>query len=204
MHILLFDNHDSFTWNLAHDLERAGAEVSVFRAGDVSRSVYSSNTNLRDFISGFDGVVLSPGPGMPSEAPMLMEILGTAIDQKKPILGVCLGLQAIVEHFGGELSNMDEVKHGRVTKVVWSEDGDEGKGLFKDLKSPFDVGLYHSWVTLEEELPEVLKIEARSEQGFIMALRHDSLPISGLQFHPESILTPDGRVILSNWLSELA
>jgi anthranilate/para-aminobenzoate synthase component II len=99
---------------------------------------------------------------------------------------------------------MDEVKHGRVTKVVWSEDGDEGKGLFKDLKSPFDVGLYHSWVTLEEELPEVLKIEARSEQGFIMALRHDSLPISGLQFHPESILTPDGRVILSNWLSELA
>ncbi|PCJ80167.1 MAG: aminodeoxychorismate/anthranilate synthase component II [Bacteroidetes bacterium] len=203
MHILLFDNHDSFTWNLAHDLERAGVMVSVLRAEELNRKVAKLNSTVSNFISEFDGVVISPGPGMPNESPMLMELLEIAINLRKPILGICLGLQAIVEHFGGELINMDEVMHGRTTKVVWSGKVNERRGLFENVKSPCVVGLYHSWVCVEDKMPIVLNIEARSEQGFIMALRHKSLPISGLQFHPESILTPDGRVMLNNWLNEI-
>ncbi len=156
---------------------------------------------LRAFLSQFVAVVLSPGAGMPAEAPMLMAVLDFCVKNKKPVLGVCLGFQAIVEYFGGELENMREVLHGRVGRMILSEQYDKKNGLFKNVQFPCEVAHYHSWVAKEESLPQVLMVEARTEQGMILALRHKSLPISGFQFHPESILTPDGRVMLSNWLN---
>ena len=197
MHILLFDNHDSFTWNLSHDLERAGADVMVARAEELP----VDEKELRAFLSQFVAVVLSPGAGMPAEAPMLMAVLDFCIKNKKPVLGVCLGFQAIVEYFGGELENMREVLHGRVGRMILSEQYDKKNGLFENVQFPCEVAHYHSWVAKEEAFPQVLMVEARTEQGMILALRHKSLPISGFQFHPESVLTPDGRVMLSNWLN---
>jgi anthranilate synthase component 2 len=197
MHILLFDNHDSFTWNLSHDLERAGADVMVARAEELP----VDEKEQRAFLSQFVAVVLSPGAGMPAEAPMLMALLDFCVKNKMPVLGVCLGFQAIVEYFGGELENMREVLHGRVGRMILSEQYDKKNGLFENVQFPCEVAHYHSWVAKEETLPQVLMVEARTEQGMILALRHKSLPISGFQFHPESVLTPDGRVMLSNWLN---
>ena len=199
MRILLFDNHDSFTWNLSHDLERAGADVMVVRAEELP----FDEAERIAFLSQFLAVVLSPGSGMPSEAPMLMAVLDFYVKNKKPVLGVCLGFQAIVEYFGGELENMREVLHGRVGRMVLSEQYDLNHGLFENINFPCEVAHYHSWVAKEDAFPQVLMVEARTEQGMIMALRHKSLPISGFQFHPESVLTPDGRVMLNNWLKEL-
>ena len=199
MHILLFDNHDSFTWNLSHDLERAGADVMVARAEELP----VDGKEQREFLSQFVAVVLSPGAGMPADAPMLMAVLDFFVKNKKPVLGVCLGFQAIVEYFGGELENMREVLHGRVGRMILSEQYDKKNGLFENVQFPCEVAHYHSWVAKEETLPQVLMVEARTEQGMILALRHKSLPISGFQFHPESVLTPDGRVMLSNWLNAL-
>ena len=197
MHILLFDNHDSFTWNLSHDLERAGADVMVARAEELP----VDEKEQRAFLSQFVAVVLSPGAGMPAEAPMLMAVLDFCVKNKKPVLGVCLGFQAIVEYFGGELENMREVLHGRVGRMILSEQYDKKNGLFENVQFPCEVAHYHSWFAKEGSLPQVLMVEARTEQGMILALRHKSLPISGFQFHPESVLTPDGRVMLSNWLN---
>lgn len=199
MRILLFDNHDSFTWNLSHDLERAGADVLVVRAEELP----FDEAERSAFLSQFMAVVLSPGSGMPSEAPMLMELLDVCVLKKKPVLGVCLGLQAIVEYFGGELENMRDVLHGRVGRMILSEEYDPKHGLFEGVNLPCEVAHYHSWFAKEDAFPQVLMVEARTEQGMIMALRHKSLPISGFQFHPESVLTPDGRVMLSNWLNAL-
>jgi len=199
MHILLFDNHDSFTWNLSHDLERAGADVMVARAEELP----VDEKEQRAFLSQFVAVVLSPGAGMPAEAPMLMALLDFCVKNKMPVLGVCLGFQAIVEYFGGELENMREVLHGRVGRMILSEQYDKKNGLFENVQFPCEVAHYHSWVAKEEAFPQVLMVEARTEQGMILALRHKSLPISGFQFHPESVLTPDGRVMLSNWLNAL-
>lgn len=199
MHILLFDNHDSFTWNLAHDLEIGGANVTVVRADELP----IDRNELSDFVAGFVAVVLSPGAGMPTQAPMLMEVLDICIVNQTPVLGVCLGLQAIVEHFGGDLENMSEVLHGRVGIMVLSKEYEKQNGIFENVQFPCEVGHYHSWIAKEETLPKVLMVEARSEQGMIMAVRHKSLPISGFQFHPESVLTPDGRVMLNNWLNSL-
>jgi anthranilate synthase/aminodeoxychorismate synthase-like glutamine amidotransferase len=195
--ILLFDNQDSFTWNLSHDLERLseGLDVVVKTALELPPA-----SELSDFINSHDAVILSPGPGMPAEAPMLMEVLDIAIECSKPVLGICLGLQAIVEHFGGELENLEHVLHGRTTEMIWVGEGDP-YGVFENIKFPCIVGHYHSWVARDEEFPDkVLKIEARNQQGLIMAISHRTLPVSGFQFHPESILTPDGRDMLANWL----
>jgi len=199
MHILLFDNHDSFTWNLSHDLERAGADVMVARAEELP----VDKKEQREFLSQFVAVVLSPGAGVPAEAPMLMAVLDFFVKNKKPVLGVCLGFQAIVEYFGGELENMREVLHGRVGRMVLSEQYDMKNGLFENVQFPCEVAHYHSWVAKEGSLPQVLMVEARTEQGMILALRHKSLPISGFQFHPESVLTPDGRVMLNNWIQSI-
>ena len=199
MHILLFDNHDSFTWNLSHDLERAGADVMVARAEELP----VDKKEQREFLSQFVAVVLSPGAGVPAEAPMLMAVLDFCVKNKKPVLGVCLGFQAIVEYFGGELENMREVLHGRVSRMVLSEQYDMKNGLFENVQFPCEVAHYHSWVAKEGSLPQVLMVEARTEQGMILALRHKSLPISGFQFHPESVLTPDGRVMLNNWIQSI-
>ena len=197
MRILLFDNHDSFTWNLAHEIESVdlGTDVVVVRAEDMTEV-----ESISKFISGFDSVVLSPGPGMPAEAPLLMEVLDIAIECSKPVLGVCLGFQAIVEYFGGDLVNLEEVLHGRSTQINWVGDG-EPSGVFAGIDFPCQVGHYHSWVASEDEFPEALIVEAQNDQGIIMAIRHVSLPVLCFQFHPESILTPDGRNILQTWLT---
>ena len=199
MRILLFDNHDSFTWNLAHEIERVDQSVVV----EVKTAEQLPSINeVPELIKGYDAVVLSPGPGMPVEAEMLMEVLDISIEEGKPVLGICLGLQAIVEHFGGELDNLEEVLHGRVTQMVWVGEGDP-QGVFSMVEFPCTVGHYHSWVANEETLPEVLKVETSNEEGMIMAICHRTLPIRGFQFHPESILTPDGRAMLLAWLKEI-
>lgn len=199
MRILLFDNHDSFTWNLAHEIERVDQSVVV----EVKTAEQLPSINeVPELIKGYDAVVLSPGPGMPVEAEMLMEVLDISIEEGKPVLGICLGLQAIVEHFGGELDNLEEVLHGRVTQMVWVGEGDP-QGVFSMVEFPCTVGHYHSWVANEETLPEVLKVETSNEEGMIMAICHRTLPITGFQFHPESILTPDGRAMLLAWLKEI-
>ncbi|MGY8917295.1 MAG: anthranilate synthase component II [Flavobacteriales bacterium] len=189
MNILLFDNHDSFTWNLFHDLERAGANVDVFRFNEL-------DSNIKSMISKYDAVVLSPGPGMPSEAPMLMEVLSESIKLSKPVLGVCLGFQAIVEFFSGRLENMSEVLHGRVGKMVILETAE----VFANIASGCEVGHYHSWCAEVGSIPTELSVIGESESGITLAISHKTLPIVGFQFHPESILTPDGRKMLENWV----
>ena len=197
MRILLLDNHDSFTWNLAHDLERFDAEVTVVR---------EVNTPL----DGFDGVVLSPGPGLPSEHPQLIELVAQCIECAVPMLGVCLGMQAIVEHFGGRLRNLAAPLHGVARRL-------EVVGDCPVLGGEADeVGHYHSWVADENTWPDVLEVTARERQDekseesgesgnedMILAMRHRSLPVYGVQFHPESVLTPGGRAMLGRWLADV-
>jgi anthranilate synthase component 2 len=192
MNVLLFDNHDSFSWNLSHDLERAGANVVVVRPDALK-------IEIDKVLEPFDAIVLSPGPGMPSDAPGLMDVLASAVKLRKPILGVCLGLQAIVEFFGGELENMNEVLHGRVGVLEIVENCD----IFENINSGCEVGHYHSWCALEASLPSDLSVLARSDSKIILAISHKTLPIVGLQFHPESILTTDGRLMLKNWVNSI-
>jgi|TARA_B110000914_G_scaffold108295_1_gene94872 anthranilate synthase/aminodeoxychorismate synthase-like glutamine amidotransferase len=192
MHVLLFDNHDSFSWNLSHDLERAGANVVVVRPEELK-------IEIDKVLEPFDAIVLSPGPGMPSDAPGLMDVLASAVKLDKPILGVCLGLQAIVEFFGGELENMNEVLHGRVGVLEIVEPCD----IFENIHSGCEVGHYHSWCAVEASLPSDLSVLARSNTKIILAISHKSRPIVGLQFHPESILTTEGRLMLKNWVNSI-
>ena len=192
MNVLLFDNHDSFSWNLSHDLERAGASVEVVRPEALA-------IDIEKQLIPFDAIVLSPGPGMPSDAPGLMDVLASAIKLRKPILGVCLGLQAIVEYFGGELENMNEVLHGRVGVLEIVENCD----IFEKINSGCEVGHYHSWCAVEASLPSELSVIARSDSKIILAISHKTMPIVGLQFHPESILTNDGRLMLKNWVNSI-
>ena len=192
MHVLLFDNHDSFSWNLSHDLERAGANVVVVRPEELK-------IEIDKVLEPFDAIVLSPGPGMPSDAPGLMDVLASAVKLDKPILGVCLGLQAIVELFGGELENMTEVLHGRVGVLEIVEPCD----IFENIHSGCEVGHYHSWCAVEASLPSDLSVLARSNTKIILAISHKSRPIVGLQFHPESILTTEGRLMLKNWVNSI-
>ena len=167
--IIIIDNYDSFTYNLSHLLKELGADVKVFRNDQFELSALNE----------FDGIVLSPGPGIPSEAGLLLDVIRTYAG-KKPILGVCLGHQAIGEVFGGKLENLSDVFHGVATEAM---------------------GRYHSWVVSTDNFPACLEITALSDEGQIMALRHREYDIHGIQFHPESVLTPDGRTILQNWLT---
>lgn len=145
----------------------------------------------------FSHIVLSPGPGLPNESGNLMKIIERQID-KKPILGICLGMQAIAEHFGGQLFNQPQVKHGITTEINTSGEA----MLFKNTPRKFMVGLYHSWAVETESLPESLWVTAKSADGIIMALEHQSLSVCGVQFHPESILTEYGKVLLENWVNQ--
>mgnify|MGYP003305597926 FL=1 len=148
----------------------------------------------------FDGLVLSPGPGVPDEAGQLMRIIPIAAAHSVPTLGVCLGMQAIAEHFGGTLRNLDEVLHGQashLTELV-------AEGVLAGLQPPGQIGHYHSWVVDEAELPANLEMTARNAAGLPMAMRHRTLPLEAVQFHPESVLTPDGKTLLSNWLRGVA
>lgn len=185
MRIVIIDNYDSFTYNLAHLVKELGAEVTVYRNDQFELSQLEL----------FSKIILSPGPGIPSEAGLLLDVIKTYAG-KKPILGVCLGHQAIGEVFGGKLENLSDVFHGVATEGT-QFGNDE---LFSRLPNRITMGRYHSWVVSKEGFPDCLEITAESDEGQIMALKHKTLNIRGIQFHPESVLTPDGRQMLQNWL----
>lgn len=185
MKVAVIDNYDSFTYNLVHYLEDLGAEVTVFR---------NDEFDLEDLAS-FEKILLSPGPGIPDEAGLLKEVIKT-YDKTKDIFGVCLGLQAIGEIYGGKLTNLDTVFHGVATKISITNDD----FIFDNLPQKFEVGRYHSWVVSTENLPDSLIITSTDENGEIMSLKHEHLNVRGVQFHPESVLTPNGKQILENWL----
>ena len=185
--VLVIDNYDSFTYNLVHYLEEMNHEVTVFRNDEFDI----------DKVQNFDKIVLSPGPGIPDEAGLLKEVI-EKYAATKSILGVCLGQQAIAEVFGGTLLNLDRVFHGISTKI---EVVVEDEVLFKNLGMQFEVGRYHSWI-VENPLPAVLQITSIDDDGQIMSLRHRKFDVRGVQFHPESVLTPNGKQMLRNWLNE--
>ncbi len=185
MKVVLIDNYDSFTYNLFQYLEEEGAEVTVLR---------NDKFQLED-LSQYDKIVLSPGPGIPSEAGLLKPVIET-YSPLKPILGICLGEQAIGEVFGGTLYNLPQVFHGVQTPAHIVKPDYLFDGLPKDLL----VGRYHSWVVQQEGLPDCLEITALSDEGQIMALRHTTYDVHGIQFHPESILTPEGRTMIQNFV----
>jgi len=184
--IVVIDNYDSFTYNLVHYLESLDCEVTVYRNDEFDI----------DEIADFDRIVLSPGPGIPDEAGLLKEVIRTYAPTKN-ILGICLGQQAIGEVFGGKLLNLDRVYHGVATQVTTIVDDEI---LFQSFDSQFDVGRYHSWV-VQTPLPDVLEATSVDENGQIMSLRHRSYNVRGVQFHPESVLTPNGKKMLENWLA---
>ncbi|MBD0779791.1 aminodeoxychorismate/anthranilate synthase component II [Maribacter sp. ANRC-HE7] len=186
--ILVIDNYDSFTYNLVHYLEDLDCEVIVKR---------NDQLTLEE-VDAFDKIVLSPGPGIPDEAGLLKAIIAKYAPTKS-IFGVCLGQQAIAEVFGGSLINLDEVYHGIATKIKVVKDD----LLFKGLPKEIEVGRYHSWV-VAPDIPEVLEVTSVDENGQIMSIRHKIYDVSAVQFHPESVLTPKGKIILQNWLTEKA
>lgn len=185
MKIVIIDNYDSFTYNLSHLLKELGAEVDVVR---------NDKFELKD-LEQYDKIVLSPGPGIPSEAGLLLEVIRTYAG-RKPILGVCLGHQAIGEVFGASLENLKEVYHG-----VQTEGTQMGNDyIFDGLPERVMMGRYHSWVVAKDSVPECLEVTAMSDDGEIMAMRHRQYNIHGIQFHPESVLTPEGKTIVGNFL----
>ena len=185
MNIVIIDNYDSFTYNLAHLVRQLGASVTVYRNDQFEMSQ----------LEPFDKIILSPGPGIPSEAGLLLDVVRTYAG-RKPILGVCLGHQAIAEVFGARLSNLAEVYHGVATEgTQFNNDV-----VFEGLPQRIVMGRYHSWVVDRAGFPDCLQVTAVSDDGQIMALRHKQLNVHGIQFHPESVLTPMGGQMVRNWL----
>lgn len=187
-HIAIIDNYDSFTYNLVQLVEQAGARVTVLR---------NDRFALPD-LAPYDKLLLSPGPGIPQEAGLLMPVIETYA-ATKPILGVCLGEQAIGEAFGARLCNLSDVFHGVQTEISLDGPGVADDYLFDGLPRRLAVGRYHSWVVSREGLPDTLAVTAVSDEGLIMGLRHRTLDVHGIQFHPESVLTPLGERIIRNW-----
>lgn len=186
MKLLVFDNYDSFTYNLVHIVKKLGfTDVEVHRNDRISL----------EEINRFDKIILSPGPGVPFESGILLELIKTYASSKS-IFGVCLGVQAIAEAFGGSLLNLPQVYHGIASEVSIFDD----EVLFRNLPETITAGRYHSWVVNDSTLPPCLQVTAKDEQGTIMALKHRTLDVRGVQFHPESVLTPLGEQILKNWL----
>lgn len=186
MKIAIIDNYDSFTYNLRHLVNELGAEVTVMR----------NDRYAIGQLEPFDKLIFSPGPGIPSEAGLMLETI-KAYAGRKPMLGVCLGHQAIGEAFGARLTNLSEVFHGVATEGT--QLGNDY--IFGSLPHRITMGRYHSWVVSREGLPECLEVTAESDDGLIMGLKHRSYDIHGIQFHPESVLTPQGRTIMANWLA---
>jgi len=222
MKILVFDNYDSFTYNLVHLVEKI-----LHQKVDVYRNDQLPLEKVKDY----DKIILSPGPGVPEEAGLLLPLIKEYASSKS-ILGVCLGHQAIGQAFGGKLVNLSKVYHGVATKIIVNREtgivngqsgivnGREDKAaesptthdsrltldhsrftLFAGLPKEFTVGRYHSWVVSEDDFPAELEITARDENGMIMGLQHKTFDVQGVQFHPESVLTPDGEIIMRNWLT---
>ena len=185
MKIVIIDNYDSFTYNLAHLVKELGVEVTVYRNDQFELSQLEE----------FDKIILSPGPGIPSEAGLLLDVIRTYAG-KKPMLGVCLGHQAIGEVFGGQLANLSDVFHGVATEGT--QFGNDP--IFAGLPKRIVMGRYHSWVVSKDGFPSCLEITAESDEGQVMALRHKEYDIHGIQFHPESVLTTEGKTMIGNWL----
>jgi anthranilate synthase component 2 len=186
MKILVFDNYDSFTYNLVQLIkEKSDASVDVFRNDEIPLEA----------VKAYDKILLSPGPGIPSESGLLIPLI-QAYAATKSILGICLGQQAIAEAFGGSLTNLAKVYHGIATPVELIGDSI----LFEGLPKTFNVGRYHSWVVNEHDLPAALKITSKDADGYIMSLEHITYDVKGVQYHPESVLTPEGAKIIGNWL----
>ena len=185
MKTVIIDNYDSFTYNLSHLVKELGAEVTVVR---------NDRFELSD-LEAFDKIILSPGPGIPSEAGLLLDVIRTYAG-RKPMLGVCLGHQAIGEAFGAKLENLSDVFHGVATPchIVAADP------VFEGIDRDITIGRYHSWVVSKEALPECLEVTAVSDEGQIMALRHRTMEVHGIQFHPESVLTPEGKTIIKNFI----
>ncbi len=186
--ILVIDNYDSFTWNLVHYLMELGAPVEVVRNDAISAGQALS--------SGADAFLISPGPCTPNEAGISLELVAACADAGKPLLGVCLGHQAIGQHFGGQVVRATELMHGKTTPVTH-----DGSGVFADIPSPFTATRYHSLIVPEDGLPEALRVNARAPDGTVMGFRHATLPIHGVQFHPESIATEHGHTLLANFMA---
>lgn len=186
MQILVLDNYDSFTYNLVQMIEQI-TETTI--------DVYKNDEISLDKISVYDKIILSPGPGIPSEAGILLDTIKTYAATKS-ILGVCLGQQAIAEAFGGSIINLNEIYHGVATKAFQIEE----HILFENLPNELEVGRYHSWVVSKDNFPEELTITSIDEKGMIMSLKHNKYDLHGVQYHPESILTPMGKHILKNFL----
>ena len=185
MKIVIIDNYDSFTYNLSHLVKELGAEVTVYRNDQFELSQLEE----------FSKIILSPGPGIPSEAGLLLDVIRTFAG-KKPMLGVCLGHQAIGEVFGGQLTNLSDVFHGVATEGT--QFGNDP--IFAGLPKRIVMGRYHSWVVSKDGFPSCLEITAESDEGQVMALRHKEYDIHGIQFHPESVLTTEGKTMIGNWL----
>lgn len=186
MKIVMIDNYDSFTYNLVHLVRELGADVDVMRNDCFELAQ----------LEPYDKIILSPGPGIPAEAGLLLDVI-RAYAGKKPILGVCLGHQAIAEAFGARLINLKDVYHGVSTDCECLADD----YVFNGMERHFVVGRYHSWVVDKHSLPECLEVTATSPDGEIMALRHREWDVRGIQFHPESVLTPQGKNMMANWLN---
>jgi anthranilate synthase component II len=195
MKILVFDNYDSFTYNLVHLVEKIlHQKVEVFRNDQLAL----------EKVKEYDKIILSPGPGIPEEAGLLLPLI-KEYAATKSILGVCLGHQAIGQAFGGDLTNLSTVYHGVAMPVIPVRNGSEAKSpLFRGLPETFAVGRYHSWIVAEKNFPADLEITARDESNYIMGLQHKKYDVQGVQFHPESILTPLGEKIMRNWLNPLS
>jgi anthranilate synthase component 2 len=198
MRILVFDNYDSFTYNLVHLVEKIlHQKVEVHRNDQIPL----------EKVKEFDKIILSPGPGVPAEAGLLLPLI-REYASTKPILGVCLGHQAIGEAFGGKLVNLSTVYHGVATPIFAGGRKNGGSplqaagALFEGLSPGFEAGRYHSWVVSDEDFPEELEVTARDENDYIMGLQHKQFDVQGVQFHPESVLTPEGERIMRNWLKQ--
>jgi anthranilate synthase component 2 len=192
MKILIFDNYDSFTYNLVHVVEKI-----IHNKVDVYRNDKISLEKIKDY----DKIILSPGPGLPCESGLLLSLIQEYASSRS-ILGVCLGQQAIAETFGGKLENLKNVYHGVATKIKVNDNRTSSENdVFKSLPNELEVGRYHSWIVSKENFPGDLEITAEDENGYIMGLRHKKFDVQGVQFHPESVLTPMGEKMMRNWLS---
>ena len=189
MKILVFDTYDSFTYNLVQLIKEIAvdAKVEVFRNDEITLEA----------VKAYDKILLSPGPGIPSESGLLLPLIKEYAPSKS-IFGVCLGQQAIGESFGGSLSNLSKVYHGIATPIHLTN----SSSLFEGLPNTFSVGRYHSWIVNEKDLPSDLIITSKDEEGYIMSLEHKTYDVKGVQYHPESVLTPDGAKIIANWLKK--
>jgi anthranilate synthase component 2 len=191
MKILVFDNYDSFTYNLVHLVEKIT---------NITVDVYRNDQIPLEKVKEYDKIILSPGPGIPIEAGLLLSLI-KEYAASKSILGVCLGHQAIGEAFGGKLVNLSTVYHGVATKIeVGGQKSGVRSKLFEGLPDEIEAGRYHSWIVSDENFPEELEVTARDKNNYIMALQHKSYDVQGVQFHPESVLTPMGESIMRNWL----